>query len=379
MTNDGTHAGPKVYLWGDRGLVSSFFLDLSANPSFERWDAFLEMIRFPVPGRVTGAWSVVQPAFGNKGFGHPDCVARIVFEGGSIAVLFLEAKLTTYHKSSWPSSKRLRKQFNSKLNGQIELNHRLALALQGYAIDQDDLREPDWVVGTDYVTLNGRPRVLKDLSVRRQLAAELAGRAADEYYHVTITTDEDPPELVIERRPLIVMQGETGPVPIPWERFVPRLHFCSWEKMRQLTKGWHPSLFGLNYQFFAYWLILARATAEEDESLTPEGVRLLALQPAPDVGLKMAKPSYVHLSWKGHGSSFKLRDFTFSKKCKEIKTFNGTVANILDRAERGIPYALTYRKKHKLDRKSPKWHNIVLQKNRERWPGLWPEEQGTGT
>jgi hypothetical protein len=377
MSNGVTHPGPKVYLWGERGLVSSFFLDVSATTSFERWDAFLELIRFPAPGRVTAAWSVVEPDFGNKGFGHPDCVARLAFDGGAVAVLLLEAKLTTYHKMSWSSSKRLRKQFNSKLNGQIELNHRLALALQGYAEGQGELREPDWVVGTGYVTPNDRPRVLKDESVRRLVAAELAGRAADEYHHVIMTTDVDAPAPEAERRPLIVVQDEAGPVPLPWERFTPRFHHCSWEKMRRLAEGWGTSLFVSNYRFFADRLIVARTGAEEDESLSSEGVRLLALQPAPEVGLNMAKPTHVHLSWKWHGSSFRLWDFTASEKGKEIKTYKGNVADLLDRAEHGIPYTLTYRKQHRLDRKSSRWHRIVLEKNRERWPELWSGEEET--
>ncbi len=377
MSKAEANLGPKLYQWGERGLVASFFLDLSA-PSFERWDAFLGLIGFQAKGRVTAAWSVVEPDFGNKGFGHPDYVARLTFEGGAVAVLLLEAKLTTYHQASWPSSKRLRKQFNSKLNGQVELNHRLALALQGYSPGQDALREPDWVVGTDYITPNDRPRRLTDESVSRLVATELAGRAADEYHHVIITTDGGPVVPDVERRPVIISQGEAGPVPLQWECFAPRLHHCSWEKMRQLATRWATSQFLPNYQFFADRLIVARTAAEENESLPAEGVRLVALQPARDIGLNMTKPTFLHLSWKWHGNSFRLWDFTDSEKGKEVKTHKVNVADLLDRAEHGIPYTITYRKKHKLDRKSPQWHSIVLQKNHERWPGLWPTEQGIG-
>jgi hypothetical protein len=379
MSNGVTHPRPEVYLWGERGLVASFFLDVSAAPSFQRWEAFLELIGFQMPGRVTEAWSVVEPDFGNKGFGHPDCVARLGFESGAVAVLLIEAKLTTYRKASWPASKRLRKQFNSKLNGQIELNHRLALALQRYADGQDELREPGWVVESDYVTPNGHPRVLKDESVRRLVAARLAGRAADEYHHVTITTDEVAPALEAERQPLIVVQGEAGSIPLPWDRFAPRLHHCSWEKMRQLAAGWGTSLFIPNYQFFAHRLIAARTAAEEVDRLSPRGVQLLALKPAAEVGLNMSKPTHIHLSWTRRGLSFRLWDFSEAERGKEIKTFTGNVKDLLDRAEHGIPYTLGYRKEHELDRGSPKWHRIVLEKNRERWPEQWPAEQGGGT
>ena len=379
MSNGMTHPGPEVHLWGERGLVASFFLDVSAIPSFERWEAFLELIGFQMPGRVTEAWSVVEPDFGNKGFGHPDCVARLGFEGGAIVVLLLEAKLTTYRKASWPASRRLRKQFNSKLNGQIELNHRLALALEGYTAGQDELREPGWLVGTDYVTPNGRPRVLKDESVRRLVAARLAGRAADEYHHVIITTDEDAPAPEADRRPLIVVPASPRPVELAWDRFAPRLHHSNWEKMRRLAEGWDASLFVLNYRFFADRLIAAVAAAEEDDRLSPRGVQLLALRPTPEVGLNLARPTHIHLSWTRRGRSFRLWDFSESERGKEITTFTGSVKDLLDRAEHGTPYTLGYRKEHKLDRKSPKWRRIVLEKNRERWPDLWPREQGGAT
>ena len=61
-----THPGLKVYLWGERTLVVSFLLDVAATTSFERWDAFLELNRFPAPGR-TAAWSVVEQDLGAPG------------------------------------------------------------------------------------------------------------------------------------------------------------------------------------------------------------------------------------------------------------------------------------------------------------------------
>ena len=146
-----------MYLWGERGLVTAFFLDVSAVPSFERWKRFLDLIELQRQGAaLAGVWCVVEPEFGRKGFGYLDVVARLTFQGGRVAVLLMEAKLKTYRQSSWPSGRRARKQFNSKLNGQIELNHRLALALEGHRGGEDaELVEPGWLVGTDYVTPNG--------------------------------------------------------------------------------------------------------------------------------------------------------------------------------------------------------------------------------
>ena len=122
-------------------------------------------------------------------------MAYLEFVDETQAVLFVEAKLTTYEKASWPEAQRGCKQFNSKINGQLELNHRLGLALQGFHPEVDSsLAEPEWILDTGYKTaLPGIPRSVKKPAVPELVAGRLAGLSPDCYYHLAITTDDDAP------------------------------------------------------------------------------------------------------------------------------------------------------------------------------------------
>jgi hypothetical protein len=378
MSNGVTQPGPEVYLWGERGLVTAFFLDVSAVPSFERWERFLDLIELKWQGAaLAGVWCVVEPDFGPKGFGHPDVVARLTFPGGRVAVLLMEAKLKTYRQSSWPSGRRSRKKFNSKLNGQIELNHRLALALEGHRGGEDaELVEPGWLVGTDYVTPNGQPRSLKDDAAVR-LAAELAGRPVEEFHHVIITTDEGHPAggLAEEHRPLIIVRQGDGTAALSWESFRPRLLHCNWAGLATLAADWQNSLFQKNYGLFGTRLQAAPPPVEvgENEGLACKGVRLIAPNAALLATLKLAKPTYLHLSWTEGGARRALRDYSASTTSRPVR-FRGSTQDALRGSEHQVPYSLSYRRTEKLDVDSEKWHGIVLGLNRRRWPEHWPAE-----
>ena len=62
----------------------------------------------------------------------------------------LEAKTGTFAQTTAdPACRRKGKKFNSTLNGQIELNHRLTLALEAFH-DGFPLIEPQWVADTPF-------------------------------------------------------------------------------------------------------------------------------------------------------------------------------------------------------------------------------------
>lgn len=67
MNNGEPDPRPELYLWGERGLVASFFLDVSADPSFDRWEEFLHLIHFPANGKgdrnLFGSEVAVQARF----------------------------------------------------------------------------------------------------------------------------------------------------------------------------------------------------------------------------------------------------------------------------------------------------------------------------
>ena len=93
-----TTAGPTnnsftLTMWGERGLVTTLFVDVNAAGA-AGWDALLAACEFPTPvaqgQRVTGAQLVIEPDFG--AFGKPDAVVRLTLADGANRVLILEAK-----------------------------------------------------------------------------------------------------------------------------------------------------------------------------------------------------------------------------------------------------------------------------------------------
>src|SRR4051812_29533755 len=121
---------PTTVMWGERGLVATFFQDLSDVDDLSRWRHFLCDIEFAGVGpglpldNLSEVWSVVEPCFGNRdGFGSPDLVARLDFGTDHAAVVFLEAKRGFYADECGDPTARNVQGYNSHLNGQIELNH----------------------------------------------------------------------------------------------------------------------------------------------------------------------------------------------------------------------------------------------------------------
>ena len=178
----------ELFLGGERGLVTAFFQDLASPGTLERWKSFLQLLKFPNYDLLSNVWCVIEPDFGNKGFGHPDMAAVLDFNNAPRSALFLEAKLTTLKEASWPGVKRMDKGFNSTINGQLELNHRLTLAL---SIFEPDVRlavsEPDWILDTPYImAIPGRPRCVKKPSVLNLVARKFEAvplRAVLSRYH----------------------------------------------------------------------------------------------------------------------------------------------------------------------------------------------------
>jgi hypothetical protein len=192
---------PLTRMWGERGLVATLFMDLSAVADCARWIAFLEQIQFvhQVPsrewGQVQEVWAVVEPGFGNRGFGSPDAVFRLVLEGGRRVVVILEAKLGRYLEACSLPVMRGQNGFNSRLNGQLELNHSLTLALAEYPPAGHQLVDPEWVLQTPYVAARprGARRRVNNPFVLQQLVNPLINEVANLFLHVIVTADQDNP------------------------------------------------------------------------------------------------------------------------------------------------------------------------------------------
>lgn len=303
-------ASKGTLMWGERGLVATFFTDLSADANNQRWKDFLQRIEFGNGGpgldwtRLTKVWAVVEPSFGVRGFGLPDLVARLEFQDAPPVAILLEAKMGTYAESAVTPAGRSVKGYNSKLNGQIELNHRLALALGSFAGGQ--LREPEWVQNTAYHQAGG-PRYVLDTAVMEKVVSQLCGLEPQRYLHLAITADHSNPFTADRLKPMwpeifIARDGRNA-----WETECSRVGWIGWDALKSLAEAWdNPSLFLPTLGLNEHYLDLPPETPTEAlESAVPThwppnrpqvGVSLVYL-PGFD---QHSKATAVHLSWNGN-------------------------------------------------------------------------------
>lgn len=299
----------QTVLWGERGLVASFFLDLGADPDLGRWKTFLRPITFTEQGPgldwddLKVAWAVVEPSFGSAGFGSPDLIACLTFGSGAVAVLMLEAKLVPYALASRNWNRRGAKGYNSSLKGQLELNHRLAMAVSNYDGGQH-LGEEEWVQHSEYRT-SGVPRLVENPAVLAQLVEPLQHPGA-KYLHVAVTTDRTNP-LQNPAHPGLLPEIFLGPGGgNAWATESHRFGWINWERMEQMAQagGWALSApsFHLNHHY-----LRAKPTVPVDRP--PDrpwsGVALVQVIPN-DAGIPT--DTALHFSWKGPGCA--LRDYS---------------------------------------------------------------------
>ena len=193
------------YYWSERGLVTTFFLDLYQIKGFSGISEFISLIDFNnkkikiIKDRIISIDIVIEPSFSNKGFGKPDAVFSINFSDQKL-VFILEAKIGTYLNSSKDKSSRGKEGFNSCLNGQLELNYCLAMALEKFKTGDRVLIEPDWILDTPYNRdRNGRLRRLQKSNVLKNIVSKFASEPMKNYYHVIVTNDNENPFLTVNK------------------------------------------------------------------------------------------------------------------------------------------------------------------------------------
>ena len=313
---------PVTLMWGERGLVATLFMDLSAVADCARWIAFLQQIQFVNPGphidwkKVQRVWAVVEPGFGNRGFGSPDAVFRLEFADNRHVVVLLEAKLCGYLEACWLPAARGQKGFNSRLNGQLELNHRLTLALAAYQPANHQLIEPEWVPTRYAATYPaGFRRRVNDPSVRQRLMEPLIN--ADSYLHVIVTSDNINPMTVDANTPLlpeIFIDAQDGN---QWNNERYRFGWTNWSGLQYLAVNWHdpPARFPENLAFNLPNVFGAGAGGRHDELPAAAGQVLPPDwppgRPAKGVSLIFAPGinpgTFLHFSWLRN--SCRLRDY----------------------------------------------------------------------
>ena len=149
--------GSDFFMWDERGLIASFFADLhqmqlQSPSSFSEFISVVEL-----PGEIEALQHdvkkvdfIIEPDFANTGFGHPDAVISVEFTSEPRVVFIVEAKRGAYTKACSPKANRGTSGYNSSLNGQLELNYCLTLALSQFGSDDNELIEPEWILSSPY-------------------------------------------------------------------------------------------------------------------------------------------------------------------------------------------------------------------------------------
>lgn len=234
---------PKSFvMWGERGLVATFLLDLYRVPDNEGWRLFSEYCGLPgfpfTPTSIRGVTVVIEPDFGNDGFGHPDAIVKLDLDSDNTVVVILEAKRLPYDKSSLSPSNRGGAGYNSKFNGQLELNHCLALALSDFKPGKVELSEPEWILHTPYgIERRSKLRTVKNPAVLEEIVLPFSGLPFKSYFHMLITTDVSNPLTNQENRPIWPELYHTDyPFKNCWEQFKSQYSWISWEQVRGLVE-----------------------------------------------------------------------------------------------------------------------------------------------
>ncbi len=240
-----------LFLWGERGLVTSMMLDLHARPLESGWQPFIAEcvpgVLLANIGSLCSVQAVVEPDFGNMGFGHPDGIIKLLFTSGARRVLLVEAKRGTYQASCKRAADRGQTSgFNSSMNGQFELNHCLALALSAFHEGHAELCEPKWILESRYAAERNRPlrgknagklRYVKNHAVIKHLAGEFCALPIDGYFHLAITTDRMNPFEESSNEPFWPeLYTDTCPSQNCWTERKRQFLWTSWFQDRELFR-----------------------------------------------------------------------------------------------------------------------------------------------
>lgn len=232
----------RFLMWGERGLVATFLLDMSDNFSKEFIKDFLALIeladRKNIQFSPNSLKCVVEPDFGNKGFGHPDGLIILEDQNNKKIVIILEAKRKRYDESDGEPELRGEDGYNSSINGQLELNYCLTIALSNFKPSDQYLEEPDWILKTPY---NGERRnkkkILKNNVVIKNIVEEIAYLDIKAYYHLIVSYDKENPLLKVDENVhLPEIYSEQYPTRNVWGEFKSNFGWINYDKIETIIK-----------------------------------------------------------------------------------------------------------------------------------------------
>ena len=228
-----------LVLWGERGMITGLLIDLYRGSKSDSWSHFLEKCCYsssPARTSIRSVSVVVEPDFSNEGFGHPDGIIKFGLEDGSSTVVILEAKRMPYGKACAAPSTRGGIGYNSTLNGQLELNHCLALALSEHQVDGLELREPDWILHSPYNSdRRSKLRSLKNQAVIEKIVRPFSGLPFRSYFHLVITADRSDPFENLDNKGLWPeLYHPEYPFRNCWKELRPQFGWASWDSVERI-------------------------------------------------------------------------------------------------------------------------------------------------
>lgn len=313
-------------MWGERGLVTTLFMDLASSETadvpLDLWPRFFEQIfgRTGIDcdwGKIKSVWLMVEPCFGPRGFGSPDAIACIEFKDAARVAVFFEAKIATYEGSAISPRCRAKKGYNSTLNGQLELKHRLAVALASFD-GQRLLKDGAWV-GTTTYRQAGFPRFVVDRGVLQTIVPKLQRLPAERYLHVAITSDDTNPfnnKRLQGLWPEIFCEDANGKATANiWEQHRDRFGWTNWQACKAILEVLgENSLFLPTYNANKHYIDAARSEGAGPAAPTAQLADWPADRPRRGVSIiyvPLLSPdcetTAVHFSW--HDNTCAVRNY----------------------------------------------------------------------
>lgn len=336
----------RLLMWGERGLIATFFADLCQIDSEDVFNEFLSIVDFPKPIEAQAATPksadyIIEPGFGNRGFGHPDAVLAAEYETAARAVFIVEAKRVAYAKACRPKTKRATRGFNSTLNGQLELDYCLALALSGFKDGDRQLIEPEWIPSSPYERgRKGTRRSLKNRAVLEAVVSKLYGPPLERYYYIVITNEEENPlDKVDEMYLPELYKPEGSGIDLPYKNCWPEMRaqygWLNYEKMHEFIKSNEPHMAVASF-FLQSFQINRDNMRVEVASRRPARIgRGVSMIYAPRINPK----TFLHFSWKKE--SCRVRDYSRGKTKKPhvYEEYHNEIAEVKQRIvlERPFP------------------------------------------
>lgn len=347
------------WMWGERGLVATFFADLYQIDNMKEVDKFLKSLQFLDP-LFQGSKPpehihfIIEPDFSE--FGQPDAILKVNYKNHCV-VIIVEAKRTDFKTAC--NKRRGQNGYNSTLKGQLELDYRLTRALSKFKNDEIELTEPHWEPINPY---GDKRRSLKNPNVLKGVVAQVSGEDLDlsKYYYLVITTDEQNPFNIVDESFLpqlfgTMSSGRSKGFMNNWEKFHKQFGWLNYEKMETFIAGVQDQL-PLGSLFLpTYQLNKANLKSQNggDKGKVKHRGRGVSLIYAPEI----YPETFVHFSWWKRCAT---RDYSKSEIHQPRENRYGT-----SYIENLIKQEIAIKKKRPIHDVSF-WHRLVIETNRKK-------------